>query len=87
MNIEEAQNELMRIIHEEGGRHVGNAIDLLYRNGLEVVKTETKKDERSKFMEEWRKIWREYVGYGTSPDVFLEKLAELIDKHKADKDG
>ena len=61
--------------------------DWLYDNGYEIIKPDPPK---SKFMEEWGKLYRKMINEGRSeghPTEYIMGLAELIDKHKADKEG
>lgn len=63
-------------------------LDWLYNNGFHIVK-EYDSPPKSKFMEEWSKSIAEWnrLYFVANESTKIDKLVELIDKHKEDKEG
>ena len=64
-------------------------INELYDNGYEIMaigdSIPIDVNPKSKFMEEWEKLWTTFEPSGEVP-TYIYVMIKLIDKHKADKE-
>ena len=99
MNKEEAKKTIEQQIRDDRSfdGHF-NMIDWLYDNGYQIVKLKVTTESigtleinpKSKFIEEWEKerVCADRFSDDLEKDRWLmNKLIDLIDKHKADKEG